>query len=100
MCEHRALGSHSNFLMDCLLKAIIAGGCGGGVRSSVAVLCFGILVNWLTILKATSLLLLVAVSFCLFLNRFQLFVMLTDFLWRQLELPVELMGLNNVLKTC
>lgn len=31
------------------------------------------------------------------LFKFQLFVMLPDFLWRQLELPVELMGLNNVL---
>lgn len=36
-------------------------------------------------------------SILLSLFKFQLFVMLPDFLWRQLELPVELMGLNNVL---
>lgn len=82
--------------MDYLLEVTIAGGC-GDVPSSVAVLCFGILVNWVKILKATSLLFLVVASFCLSLNWFQLFVTLTDFLWRQLELPVELMGLNNVL---
>lgn len=36
-------------------------------------------------------------SILLSLFKFQLFVMLPDFLWRQRELPVELMGLNNVL---
>lgn len=40
--------------MDYLLEATIADGCGGDVPSSVAVLCFGIFVNWVTILKATS----------------------------------------------
>lgn len=96
MHAYRAFRSNSSLLMDYLLEATIADGCGGDVPSSVAVLCFGIFVNWVTILKATSLFFLVVASFCRSLNWFQLFVTLTDFLWRQLELPVVLMGLNNV----
>lgn len=92
---YRALGSHSSFLLDYLFEAAITHEWGGNVDSSVAVLCFGILANWVTDLKATSLLFQVVASFYL-LNWFQLSVMLTNFLWRQLELPVELMGLNKV----
>lgn len=63
---------------------------------SVTVLDFGTLANWVTILRATFLLLQAVASLYL-LNWLQLFVMLTDFLWRQFELPVELMSLNNIL---
>lgn len=93
---YRALKSSSSPL-DYLVEATRAGGCGEDLPRSVVVLWFGILVNWVTILKAASLLFLVVASFCLSLNGFQLFVTLTNFLWRQLELPVELMGLNNIL---
>jgi len=92
---YRAFGSHSSFLLNYLLEAAITHEWGGNVASSVAVLCFGILANWVTDLKATSLLFQVVASFYL-LNWFQLSVMLTNFLWRQLELSVESMGLNKV----
>lgn len=92
---YRAFGSHSSFLLNYLLEAAITHEWGGNVASSVAVLCFGILANWVTDLKATSLLFQVVASFYL-LNWFQLSVMLTNFLWRQLELSVESVGLNKV----
>lgn len=84
------------FLTDYFFEATIADEWGRDAPRSVAVLDFGTLANWVTILRATFLLFQAVASLYL-LNWPQLFVMLTDFLWRQFELPVELMSLNNIL---
>lgn len=83
-------------MTDYFFEATIADEWGRDAPRSVAVLDFGTLANWVTILRATFLLFQAVASLYL-LNWPQLFVMLTDFLWRQFELPVELMSLNNIL---
>lgn len=80
--------------MEYLLETTVAGGCGRSLGTAVlwhlGQLAYNPKSNFLFFFFPNGCILLS-------LFKFQLFVMLPDFLWRQLELPVELMGLNNVL---